>query len=650
MLLDTQTSEIVGAYGRCDDGTGRNDKTVNRRMATRNSRVYKELALGMYRGAPRGVVLGVAASAAAVVIAAALRRRKAVQEEPKVHEEPCNVEEEKPSDLPAEPIPVIFRMPQGLAPSVSPRHGELGLGTHDNSNAKLNKGRIITFSYAADAKAAAEILSVLPPGVTLAPGALNLKYTFSYMECLDWMGGVGHNLCNIEIPVVYAGRQYNYSLVMWEDHVDPIVSGREELGQQKLHAELPDPVENPDGTLSCKLVRHGKTLIEFTFDPSALLTVSQEGVEKMNDSGTKAVSNLACRSLPLYSATTLVESAPESGVKLFSLSTGTTAHRVRMTPPSKADELTQCELLELVTRCTSSRNPKDELAVTDARTYGTAESMTHAVLAEVPKIPGPLGDLGNNSRIGSLLPTKLVGCQVVEIPCACDREALAKRFPQASHAKSSNLTLTVISYELWGRRQRTLRLTVPTASGELVVAQWESDPEKVYISREEIGAPSTPACIELSADGSAISAAWDGNNAGKSLKRYSPHVFLEVKLGDSSPPTKGAGGGAAALDKAGYAEKTLLHHYVMPRIGEWGRNEDDRMLTFSERRINIKRVRERSVASVLFKPGTKNQCALYYMVFNSLVDLKVRTRSLLAAGGAAVTYDADIQLVKMAAN
>ena len=382
-------------------------------------------------------------------------------------------------------------------------------------------------------------------------------------------------------------------------------------------------------------MRHGKTLVEFSFDPSALSPVSEAGIREINESVTK-VPNLACRSLPLYSATTLVESTPDDGVKLLSLKTGTNARDVRMTPPSKEKDFTQYELLELVTRCSIMRTA---CAVTDARTYGTTDSMAHKVLAEVPKIPGPLGDLGTNSRIGSLLPTKLKGCEVVEIPCACDREALAKRFPQAS---SSNLTLIITSFELWGRRQRTLRLTVPTAGGDLVIAQWESDAEKMYISREEIGAPSTPAQIELSADGREISAAWDGNNAGRQqcLKRYSPHVFLQVKLGDASLV-------GADAEKYRDAEKTLLHHYVMPRIGEWGRNEDDRLLSLQERRTNVRRVREIPVKSVLFKPATKNQCALYYMTFNSLVDLKVRTRPFPSK--AAIAYEADVQLVKMAA-
>lgn len=78
----------------------------------------------------------------------------------------------------------------------------------------------------------------------------------NYMTEIGWLAGRGYNLCDVKFEVTYHAKSgpVNGTLVLvrWENLCDPILSGREELGHNKLYCEIPEP-RTIDDRLSVRL-------------------------------------------------------------------------------------------------------------------------------------------------------------------------------------------------------------------------------------------------------------------------------------------------------------------------------------------------------------------------------------------------------------
>lgn len=74
-----------------------------------------------------------------------------------------------------------------------------------------------------------------------------------YARCrgVNFMAGGGYNLLGVNLAASFLGKTETiagqFCLVLWENHMSPIIRGRELLGLPKLFAEIPDPVEAEDG-------------------------------------------------------------------------------------------------------------------------------------------------------------------------------------------------------------------------------------------------------------------------------------------------------------------------------------------------------------------------------------------------------------------
>lgn len=87
---------------------------------------------------------------------------------------------------------------------------------------------------------------LLPNGFTLNAPVLSVA------ECefanIGYFAGNTYTLLNISVPVHYHGAEEQMDgdlvLVMFENHADPIVGGRDLLGYSKIYAELPRFVKN----------------------------------------------------------------------------------------------------------------------------------------------------------------------------------------------------------------------------------------------------------------------------------------------------------------------------------------------------------------------------------------------------------------------
>lgn len=85
----------------------------------------------------------------------------------------------------------------------------------------------------------------LPEGFELY-GDPVFTVTFTYMTNIDWLAGRGYNMLGVTVParVRHKGAWLvgPFLLVLWENLADPIITGREQLGFNKIWCELPEPI------------------------------------------------------------------------------------------------------------------------------------------------------------------------------------------------------------------------------------------------------------------------------------------------------------------------------------------------------------------------------------------------------------------------
>lgn len=60
---------------------------------------------------------------------------------------------------------------------------------------------------------------------------------------IGWLAGHTYNLVNVSTPVHFKGKEHDVDgdlvLVMFENHADPIVAGRDGIGYSKIYADIP---------------------------------------------------------------------------------------------------------------------------------------------------------------------------------------------------------------------------------------------------------------------------------------------------------------------------------------------------------------------------------------------------------------------------
>ena len=88
-----------------------------------------------------------------------------------------------------------------------------------------------------------KLAAYLPAPFELGQDAV-VTVTYACNRQVDWLAGHGYNLLAVSAAAVFRGEEEtlagNYSLVMWENLADPILTGRELQGIPKLYADIPD--------------------------------------------------------------------------------------------------------------------------------------------------------------------------------------------------------------------------------------------------------------------------------------------------------------------------------------------------------------------------------------------------------------------------
>lgn len=140
-----------------------------------------------------------------------------------------------------------YRMPVLFGPTVGPRQGPEG-ETFDGSNAPYV---VTSLRFLTDRSG---IEALLPGGFALdGEPVVTIEHTI--LQDLAWLAGRSYSMLGVKFPVIFAGAEKDFKgallAVLWENRPEPIISGREELGFNKLYCELPEPMTVGD-TRTCR--------------------------------------------------------------------------------------------------------------------------------------------------------------------------------------------------------------------------------------------------------------------------------------------------------------------------------------------------------------------------------------------------------------
>jgi len=130
----------------------------------------------------------------------------------------------------------MYLMPVMFGPAVTPRQRPDGKRWIQDRPIRKENYTIVYESHPG------QLENILPPGFRLFSPHVVME--LSMLRDIPWLAGKGYNLCKIQIPVLYdwIGETLTGSLVavVWENHADPIMTGREQLGWSKIYADIRD--------------------------------------------------------------------------------------------------------------------------------------------------------------------------------------------------------------------------------------------------------------------------------------------------------------------------------------------------------------------------------------------------------------------------
>ena len=142
----------------------------------------------------------------------------------------------------------IYRMPTHFGPAPGPRQIP--------AEAKVDSTRsprktLVSASFLTEASA---LERYIPDRFSLV-GDPVVTVEFHYMTDIDWLAGRGYTMIHVWWPAMFKGARDQavgrFLVVMWENLADPIITGRGEIGQPKLYAEIPE-LRRVDGVYHCQ--------------------------------------------------------------------------------------------------------------------------------------------------------------------------------------------------------------------------------------------------------------------------------------------------------------------------------------------------------------------------------------------------------------
>ncbi|MFC2034747.1 acetoacetate decarboxylase family protein [Chloroflexota bacterium] len=133
---------------------------------------------------------------------------------------------------------MLYRMPTHFGPSLGPRQGKDG---SKFINIDSPKTTYVSVSFITNQE---QLEVLLPDGFTMGAEPV-VTVQASYITEIEWLAGRGYNTLGVSWPAIFNGKQDRVSgkflSVLWENLADPIITGRDELGYNKVYCELPEP-------------------------------------------------------------------------------------------------------------------------------------------------------------------------------------------------------------------------------------------------------------------------------------------------------------------------------------------------------------------------------------------------------------------------
>jgi hypothetical protein len=158
---------------------------------------------------------------------------------------------------------VRYRMPVMFGPTPGPRQHPEGRPWTVEETGTMN-AQWITINYLTRAE---QLEALLPPHFKLR-GEPVVSISFAYFKNLWWLAGRGYGIVFVDFPVTYAGPKEtiegHFSPMLWEGNPEAIMTGREELGFNKLFADIPNYKTDPEtGAISGFASWYDFTFIDF---------------------------------------------------------------------------------------------------------------------------------------------------------------------------------------------------------------------------------------------------------------------------------------------------------------------------------------------------------------------------------------------------
>lgn len=161
--------------------------------------------------------------------------------------------------------PGMFMMPKEFGPCGGPRRRPDGRRFVYDAYIDYNSYGVI-----AEAADPGQLERLLPPGAVLR----NPYFMFSidWIRSIPWLGGHEYALMYLLVNATVAADggavHGQFTGAVWENHVDPILTGREQLGWCKVYCEIDQPrVE--DGAWILRASEYGNEFVRMRIDPAA---------------------------------------------------------------------------------------------------------------------------------------------------------------------------------------------------------------------------------------------------------------------------------------------------------------------------------------------------------------------------------------------
>ena len=158
----------------------------------------------------------------------------------------------------------MYQMPVHFGPCCGPRPGPDGQRfILDGPQESIQHSLVYETAPAA-------VERCLPKGFSLR--SPHIIVTHKMHRNLPWLAGRGYNVTTFNVPVTYCGQKETicgqYQLAIWENHADPILCGREQLGYSKVFADIED-MHTLHGIASASLSSWGFRFLDLRFDTAA---------------------------------------------------------------------------------------------------------------------------------------------------------------------------------------------------------------------------------------------------------------------------------------------------------------------------------------------------------------------------------------------